>query len=134
MNTRMHFSRIRTARRSSHLGGVLHQTPPRPRHSPGPGTPLGPGTSQEPSPPGPGTPPGPGSPQDQTPGPGIHPEPGTPQTSHTPSPSRPGTPTPVNRMTDRCKHITLSKTSFAGSNKRFPIFTAVNRLQCYPVQ
>ena len=26
-------------------------------------------------------------------------------------------PPPVNRITDRCKNITLSQTSFAGSNK-----------------
>ena len=44
-----------------------------------------------------------------------------------PDPSRPGTPReqttprdqspPVNRMTDRCKNITLLQTSFAGGNK-----------------
>ena len=28
----------------------------------------------------------------------------------------PGTPDPVNRMTDRCKNITLPQTSFAGGN------------------
>ena len=32
-------------------------------------------------------------------------------------PACPGTPPPVNRMTDRCKNITLPQTSFAGGNK-----------------
>ena len=30
----------------------------------------------------------------------------------------PGTPPPVNRMTDRCKNITLPQTSFAGGKKK----------------
>ena len=56
--TRMHSSRVHTARSSSRPGGVLHQAhPPRTRHPP-----------------------------------------------------------PVDRITDRCKHITLPQTSFVGCN------------------
>ena len=80
---------MRTARSSSHLGG-LYQAPP------GPDPPLGAGTPLTRHPPRPGIP------QKQAP-----PRPGTP---------RPGTP-PVNRMTDRCKNITFPQTSFAGGNE-----------------
>ena len=55
--TRMHSSRMRTARSSSHPGGSAPGTP-RTRHPPGPGTPLGADPLQQ-APPRPGTlPPG----------------------------------------------------------------------------
>ena len=69
ITTRMHSSRMRTARSSGRPGG-LHQAPPRDQAPP------------------PSRPPG---------------------TRHTPP--------PVNRMTNRCKNITLPQTSFAGGNK-----------------
>ena len=47
-------------------------------------------------------PPGPGTPQDQT----------APQGTRPLDQAHP----PVNRMTDRCKHITLPQTSFADGN------------------
>ena len=84
--TRMHSSRMHTARSSSHLGvstrhppGTRHppEQTPRTRHPPGPGIPLGADLPRDQAPPGPGNP-------------------------------------PVNRMTNRCKHITLPQTSFAG--------------------
>ena len=42
----------------------------------------------------------------------------------------PGTPPPVNRMTNMCKNITLPQTSFAGGNNRsycnFPDVEIIN--------
>ena len=64
-STRMHSSRMRTARSSSRPGGVSTRHPPGSR---------------------------------------PHPEQACPP--------------PVNRMTDRCKNITLPQTSFAGGNNR----------------
>ena len=60
----------------------------------------------------------PGTPHTPTPHP---PGAGTPGTRHPPGPGTPQdqTPPPVNRMTDRCKNITLPQTSFAGGNKFF---------------
>ena len=99
--TRMHSSRMPTARSSSRLGG-LHQahTPPGAdtpgsRHPPGASTPL----EQA-------QPPRTRPPLDQTP-----PE----QTSP-----------PVNRMTNRCKNITLLQTSFAGGNNLIVLFSITN--------
>ena len=43
----------------------------------------------------------------------------------------PGTPPPVNKMTDRCKNITLPQTSFAGGNKlRVYNVTVIANLPC----
>ena len=113
----MHSSRKRTATAVA-VRGVSARHPPRDqtpqdqmatktRHPPGPDTP---GTRH---PLGPDTPPGPDTtPQDQTPQtrpPGTR----TPGTRHPPWDQAP----PVNRMTDRCKNITLHQTSFTGGNK-----------------
>ena len=62
LQTRMHSSRMRTARSSSRQGGGSPPgTPPEQapgtRHPPGAGTPLEPGTPRTRHPPGPGTPP-----------------------------------------------------------------------------
>ena len=86
--TRMHSSRMRTTRSSSRPRGVSTRYPP------GPGTP----------PPETRHPPGTRHPPEQTP-----PISGTPGTRHPP---------PVNRMTNRCKNITLPQTSFAGGNQQ----------------
>ena len=101
----MHSSRMHTARSSS-----------RPRGSP-PGTPLDQTPWDQAPPPGtrhppPGTrhPPGTTHPRDQTPPwDQAPPRPGTPGTRY-------HTPPPVNRITDKCKNITLPQTSFAGGN------------------
>ena len=96
--------------------GGLHQAAP-----PGPGTPAirhthpqdqaPPRTRDTPpwdkAPPGTRHPLRPGTPSDQAP----------PQTRHPWDPQAPS----VGRMTDRCKHITLPKTSFAGGNKSFSL-------------
>ena len=104
--TRMHSSRMRTTRSSSHLGGVLHQAPPGPdcprsRQPPllGP-DPPGAGISREQASSGAGT---------------------LPQSRHPPKSRHPfwSRHPPVNRMTNRCKNITLPQTSFAGSNYIF---------------
>ena len=81
--TRMHSSRMRTARSSGRPGGSPPGTPPWERHLPSEQAPLG------------------ADPPEQTP----------PGTRHPPG-SRP----PLNRMTNRCKNITLPRTSFAGGN------------------
>ena len=80
--TRMHFSRMRTARSSSRARGVSTRHPP-----PGPGTPLGAGTPRSRNPPG------------------SRPlRPGTPLGTRQP----PGSdPPPVDRITDACENITL---------------------------
>ena len=58
-------------------------------------------------------------PPDQTP-----PGPGTAQTRHPPRDQTPhAPPPPVDRMTDRCKHITLPQTSFAGGKNYKFLFT-----------
>ena len=94
VSTRMHSSRMRTARSSSRPGG-LHQAPPGTRH---------PSRDQAP-------------PWDQIPFRTRH-------TLQRRPPSRPGTPpgadppgpgTPPRGQTHTCKHITLPQTSFAGS-------------------
>ena len=41
---------------------------------------------------------------------------------------------PVNRMTDRCKNITLPQTSFAGGNKKWLPSTSVAEISCYTKQ
>ena len=38
---------------------------------------------------------------------------------------------PVNRMTDRCKNITLPQTSFAGSKKNFQLINNVTQCKDY---
>ena len=80
----------------------LDQAPPQTRHTPRTGTPP----SRKNRPPRPGPPdqahsprPGTPSPWSRPPGPGTH-----PPTRHTP----PGTPLPVDRMTDTCKNITFA--------------------------
>ena len=80
----MHSSRMRTTRSSSCPGG----SPP--------------GTSREQTPPGADPPP----PQSRPP---TARHAGIPPAMHAGMP-----PPPVNRMTDRCKNITLPQTSFAG--------------------
>ena len=95
--TRMHSSRMRTARSSNCLGG-LHQA------SPGTGTPReqAPQGQADTSRAGAGTPPpeaGAGIPRDQT-----------LQTRHP----------PCGQM-HACKHITLPQTSFAGGKNEFPV-------------
>ena len=83
---------MRTTHSSSRLGGGgLHQAPP-----PGP-DPLGPGTPSSTR-----------APQNQAP-----PRDQAPRL--VPDPLGPDIP-PVDRMTDRCKHITLPQTLFAGGN------------------
>ena len=89
--TRMHSSRMHTARSSSHPPEP--NTPLRPDPSPRPGTPQ-PGNPLRPDPPT-RHPPGPDTPPDQTP----------PKTRHTPC-----------GKTRTCKHITLPQTSFADGN------------------
>ena len=84
LQTRMHSSRMRTARNSSSPGS-LHQTPPRAgtpchRHRPEQAPPLG------------ADPPGPDLPG-----------PGTPPSRYPPGPGPP----PVNKITDTCKNITF---------------------------
>ena len=79
--TRMHFSRMRTARSSSRARGVSTRQPPRTRHPPGSRHP----SEQEP-------------PWEQT-----------PQTRHPPGTRQPpgADPPPVDRITDACENITL---------------------------
>ena len=100
----MHSNRMRTACSSSRpkVGwGSPPGTPPT-RHRPGTRHPP------DQAPPGPGTPRTRHPPDQATPpGPGILPGPGT----HNPNPS-------VNRMTNRCKNITLPQTSLAGGNQQ----------------
>ena len=93
---------MRTARSSSRMVGGLHQAPPSPRSRQSPSRHL-PGAGN--LPPGSRHPPGAGTPQDQT-----LPGPGTP---------------PVNRITNRCKSITLPQTSFAGG-KNIKWFDCIN--------
>ena len=77
--TRMHSSRMRTARSSGRLGGCLHQAPPRSRH------PLG----------------------ADTPPPSRHPQTRHPPQEQTAPPPQPSRHPPVHRMTDACENITL---------------------------
>ena len=98
--TRLHSSRMRTARSSRCPGGV---SPP---DTPGSRTPLGPGTP----------PPGPGTPPEQTPQDQASPQSRPLRAGNQPHPPWSGHLPPVNRMTDRCKNITLLQTSFAGGN------------------
>ena len=136
MLTRMQSSRMHTACSSSRPEWVSTRHPPpgpdtHPQTRPPPEQP--PGTRHPPaavairsgSPPG--TPPDhthtprsdpPGAaPWDQAPPWSRHPLGPDPPGSRHPRP-RPGTP-PVNRMTNRCKNITLRQTSFAGGNNQF---------------
>ena len=105
--TRMHSSRMRSARSSGRPGGSPPGTPPdqalpRTRHPPGADLPPEPGTLPGADPPQPGTP------SDQ-----AHPPKADPPDQATPR-SRPP---PVNRITDACK--TLPCPNFvAGGNNR----------------
>ena len=113
--TRMHSSRMRIGRSSSHLGGLhqapWEQAPPRDQTLP-----LSIPPRTRPPPP------------DQAPAPD--------QAPLGPDPPRPGTPQdqappPVNRMTNRCKNITLPQTSFAGGKKRKSRFVHLCRSNTY---
>ena len=140
--TRMHSSRMRTARSSSRAGGLhqappqdqppractlpwkqapLEQVPPWNRHPPGPDPPGAgtlPGAGTPPGsrhPPGAGTPRGAGTPPQEQAPPGA----GTP-----PGPDHPLIPekAPSPRgQTHTCKHITLPQTSSAGGKKTWRI-------------
>ena len=92
LETRMHSSRMRTARSSSRRGGGLHQAPPRDQ-----------------------VPPNTRHPRDQAPlRTRHHRGPGTPlRTRH---PPRDQTPRPCGQ-THTCKNITLPQTSFASGKK-----------------
>ena len=98
INTRMHSSRMRTARSSSHRGGGLHQAPSWDQAPPQDQAPF-----QDQAPPWTRHPP-----RSRPPSPGT----GTPPTRHPPEqePPKPGTP---RGQTHACKHITLPQTSFA---------------------
>ena len=86
----MHSSRMHTAGSSSRLRGVTPGTPPPPQEQAPPRSSPPRISPWEQAPP---------SPPKQVPPRSRHPLP------------------PVNRMTDRCKNITLPQTSFAGSKK-----------------
>ena len=88
--TRMHSSRMRTARSSSRLGG-LHQASSREQASPQNQTP-----------------------REQAPPPTIPPRTRHPRDQAPPQPH----PSPPWIDTHLCKHITLPQTSFAGGNNR----------------
>ena len=98
----MHSIRMRTARSSSHPRGSPPGTPTRSRHPP---------QSRHP--------PDQTPPWDHTPQCHTSPRVNTPGTTHTTNQTPPWSRhPPVNRMTDRCKNITLPQTSFAGGNQK----------------
>ena len=93
--TRMHSSRMRTARSSSHPGGCLYQAPPTPYPQDG----AHPPTWDQPSPPDKVSPGNRHPPWTRYP-PGADPL----RTRHPPDQARHP---PVNRITDACENITL---------------------------